>query len=608
MTIIEKIIARHCGREKVSPGDIADVEVDLRLARDFGGAGVVKNLMRHHLSVADVSKTWFTFDCNPTGSDQEYAANQHFCRLFARENNIGIYDINAGIGTHLAIDEGLAVPGCTLVSTDSHANILGAIGCFGQGMGDRDIAAAWSRGSVWFRVPETVRIHLSGNRPAGITAKDIALNMLRHFGPDTLLGCSVEVTGIETDKLTLDERITISSMATEMGAIILFIAPSEEINRFCLQKSGREFIPVFSDEDTLFTREYTLYMSRFSPLVSLPGKPHQTLSVSEAEGKKIDSVFIGSCTNGRMEDMRAAAAILKGRKVAPGVVLKIVPSTDRIWKDCMQEGLWEIFKESGALIGNAGCAGCASGQVGQNGPGEVTVSTGNRNFTGKQGKGDVYLASPAVAAASAVAGHICAPGNIPSYQSLFFPSKPVTRREPDQPVSTDVKPDLIEGCAWLINRDNIDTDMIYHNSHLAVTEKSEMGRYTFGNLKDWEDFANRAKPGDILFAGRNFGSGSSRQHAVDCFIALKIQAIVAPSFGSIYERNAINAGFPVLECDWQSSLGLKQGDRIMIDLAGQVIRNLENGKEIRTSFSEIQRRIYQAGDLLLLRENEQIKP
>jgi 3-isopropylmalate dehydratase small subunit len=305
-----------------------------------------------------------------------------------------------------------------------------------------------------------------------------------------------------------------------------------------------------------------------------------------------------------MEDMRAAAAILKGRKVAPGMVLKIVPSTDRIWTTCMKEGLWEIFKESGALIGNAGCAGCASGQVGQNGPGEVTVSTGNRNFTGKQGKGDVYLASPAVAAASALAGHICAPGNIPSHQSRFIPSRPVTRQEPDQTVSTALKPDVIEGRAWLINLDNIDTDMIYHNSHLAVTEKSEMGRYTFGNLKEWEDFALRAKPGDMVFTGRNFGSGSSRQQAVDCFIALKIQAIVAPSFGSIYERNAINAGLPVLVCDWESSLGLKQGDRIRIDLAGRVIRNLENGKEISTSFSDIQRRIYQAGDLLLLRDNE----
>ena len=154
MTIIEKILAAHSGKSRVVPGEIVDVAIDVRLARDFGGAGVVKNLQVNNLSVQDSNKTFFTFDCNPTGSDQLYAANQQKCRIYARENGIHVYDIHSGIGTHLAMDEGLALPGYTLVSTDSHANILGAIGAFGQGMGDRDIAAAWARGSVWFKVPE----------------------------------------------------------------------------------------------------------------------------------------------------------------------------------------------------------------------------------------------------------------------------------------------------------------------------------------------------------------------------------------------------------------------------------------------------------------------
>ena len=179
MTIIEKILARHSGRSKVVPGEIVDVKMDVRLARDFGGASVVKNLEENGLGVDDSSRTYFTFDCNPTGSDQKYAANQHLCRLFARKHQIGVYDIQAGIGTHLAIDEGLALPGDTLVSTDSHANLLGAIGCFGQGMGDRDIAAAWARGSVWFKVPETVKVTLKGSLPKGIFAKDIALKIGR---------------------------------------------------------------------------------------------------------------------------------------------------------------------------------------------------------------------------------------------------------------------------------------------------------------------------------------------------------------------------------------------------------------------------------------------
>src|SRR5512133_1057018 len=186
MTLIEKILAAHSGKEKVFPGDILDVKIDVRLARDFGGANVVKNLNDYGLKVEDASKTFFTFDCNPTGSDQKYAANQQLCRQYARDNDIGLYDINTGIGTHLAIDAGLAVPGDTVVSTDSHANILGAIGAFGQGMGDRDIAAAWSRGSVWFKVPETVRIILKGECTEGISAKDLVLNLLKKSGADGL--------------------------------------------------------------------------------------------------------------------------------------------------------------------------------------------------------------------------------------------------------------------------------------------------------------------------------------------------------------------------------------------------------------------------------------
>ncbi len=466
-------------------------------------------------------------------------------------------------------------------------------------MGDRDITAAWAKGSVWFKVPESVRITLNGDRPRGITAKDIALNLLKYFGPDALLGYSVELVGNEVDKLTLDERITISSMATEMGAIIIFFTPSEEISHYCQQRSDRKFRTVSADDNASYSLEVELDIGTFMPLISLPGKPHDVIPAVNLEGRKIDSVFIGSCTNGRMEDLRVAAAILRNRKVAPGVVMKIVPSTDRIWKQCLNEGIWDIFKESGALISNAGCAGCASGQVGQNGPGEVTVSTGNRNFTGKQGKGDVYLASPAIAAASAIAGHITTPGHIPEQPSLFFIGHPDAANEKSIPRIFQPKPTLIEGRVWLINEDNIDTDMIFHNSHLTVTRVSEMGQFTFGNLKGWEDFAAKAEPGDIIIAGKNFGSGSSRQQAVDCFKALQIQAIVAQSFGAIYERNAINAGFPALICKRLENLEIKQRDRVQIDLLKSVIRNLENGKEIPMErFSEVQMDIYQAGDLL----------
>jgi 3-isopropylmalate/(R)-2-methylmalate dehydratase large subunit len=599
MTIIEKILASHSGKDKVVPGEIVDIKIDVRLARDFGGANVVKNIVDNQLKVEDNSKTFFTFDCNPTGSDQKYAANQQKCRVFARQNNIQVYDINAGIGTHLAIDQGLAIPASTVVSTDSHANILGAIGAFGQGMGDRDIAASWARGAVWFKVPQSVKITLEGEKPEGILAKDIVLNLLKEFGANSLLGYSVELYGNEIEKLSLDERITISSMATEMGAIAVLISPSKAIIDYCTKRSGRSILPEYADIDANYAKEFTIDISKFKISISKPGAPHDVVAVEELKGTKIDSCFIGSCTNGRMEDLRIVANILKGRKVAPGVVLKIVPSTDEVWNQCISEGIIEIFKKAGAMVGNAGCAGCASGQIGQNGPGEKTVSTGNRNFAGKQGKGEVFLASPATAAASAIAGHITTAYEIPSEPSIFISESTEQNIAGIHEESSAEKKTVIEGKVWLIIEDNIDTDMIFHNQHLAITDLDEMGQHTFGNLKGWEDYAKKSEPGDIIITGKNFGAGSSRQQAVDCFKALDNQAIIAESYGAIYERNAINAGFPILTYESLKGLELKDRDTVRIDFENGTLTNLSNDKSIQISrFSDVQMMIYQKGDLL----------
>ncbi|WP_456441119.1 aconitase/3-isopropylmalate dehydratase large subunit family protein [Caldithrix abyssi] len=604
MTIIEKILARHAGKKTVKPGDIVDVEIDVRIARDFGGPNVVKNLVENGLEIDDPSKTFFTFDTNPTGSDQKYAANQHFCRQFAREKGIKVFDINVGIGTHTAIEEGLAIPGATLVSTDSHANIVGAVCAFGQGMGDQDIAAVWATGKAWFKVPPSAKLILKGERPKGITAKDIVLNLLHHFGANGLLGLAVEVQGEEVERLTLDERITIASMATEMGAIILLFEPNDEVMEFCEKRSGKKIEKIAADPDAQYDQVFELDLSTFVPMVSRPGHPDDSVDITKIGKVKIDSAFIGSCTNGRIEDLRIAASILKGRKVAPGVVLKIVPSTDEVWQQMMEESLLKIFKEAGALVGNAGCAGCAAGQIGQNGPGEITISTGNRNFAGKQGKGEVYLASPAVVTASAIAGYITTPDQLPerpvtfedlqatvfSYQAKGKPQ--IEKRE---------APTVVEGKVWIIEKDNIDTDMIFHNRYLTITQIEEMGQYTFDNLQGWEDFAQKAEKGDIIFTGKNFGAGSSRQQAVDCFKALGVQAIVAESFGAIYERNAINAAMPVLTYDPQiiKQLDLKQRDKVRINFETGEIENLSNGKKAHINpFSDVQMAIYKRGGLL----------
>ena len=601
MTIIEKIIAQRSSSKTIKPGVIVDVEIDARVARDFGGANVVKNLINNGLTIENPSKTFFTFDTNPGGSDQKYAANQHYCRMFARENDIEVFDIDTGIGTHQAIERGLVQPGGTFVSTDSHANITGAIGAFGQGMGDQDIAAVWARGKAWFKIPETVKLTLNGERPSNVAAKDVVLNLLNIFGANKLLGKAVEIYGNDVDNFTLDERITISSMATEMGAIILFFTPNEVIYRNLEELSGKRSPRIAADASAVYSESYDVDMSKFVPMVAMPGHPHDDTTLESVKRTKIDSAFIGSCTNGRMEDMRIAAEILKGNKVAKGVVLKIVPSTDAIWQQCLDEGIIKIFKDAGALVSNAGCAGCAAGQVGQNGPEEITISTGNRNFRGKQGKGEVYLASPATVALSAVAGYIT-DEMIENDVPVEFENKGLKLKAAEKiSQASSKKPLIVEGRAWLIMIDDIDTDMIFHNRYLAITDINEMGQYAFDNLEGFENYSKETQDNDIIITAKNFGAGSSRQQAVDCFKALKNSCILAESYGAIYERNAINAAMPILTYSPEmiSELELEDKDKIRVDfMKGEVI-NLKNNKTFSINpFYDVQKEIYLNDGLL----------
>ncbi|MCP4572276.1 MAG: 3-isopropylmalate dehydratase large subunit [bacterium] len=593
-TLIEKIIGQHSDQPAV-PGEIVDVAIDVRAARDFGGANVVQNLRKAGLPVADPARTVFTFDCNPGGSDQGYAANQQICRTFARETGVALRDIDQGIGTHIAIEDGLVGPGSTFVSTDSHANIMGAVGAFGQGMGDQDIAAAWAHGKVWFKVPPSKKVILTGKPSPTATAKDIVLAMASQLGASGLLGCAAEIYGDVVDDLDVPDRVTIASMGTEMGAIIMLFTPNEKVLEFCRRAGGQDFAPIAADLDAAYVETIEIDIDGLEPMVARPGHPEDVVPVSEVAGRSVDSVFIGSCTNGRLEDLRTAAGILAGKRVAPGVVLKIVPSTRKVWEAALAEGLVQTLIDAGALIGNAGCGGCAAGQIGQNGPGEVTVSSGNRNFAGKQGKGEVYLASPATCAATALCGVLARADDIPEPVAKTAPTATVDTAAPTAAAAGD-KPTVLKGRVWLVNEENIDTDMIFHNRHLAITDPAEMGQHAFGNLPGWEDFPAKVQPGDLVVTGSNFGCGSSRQQAVDCFSSLGVTALVARSYGAIYERNAINAGLPVLAGDLLAA-ELENGQEIELDLeTGKV--HWDGGGTTITPASKVQLEIYRRGGLL----------
>jgi 3-isopropylmalate/(R)-2-methylmalate dehydratase large subunit len=590
-TIIQKIFEAH-SKSTANIDEIIDVTIDVRVARDFGGANVVKHLEENNLSIDDPKKTFFTFDCNPSGCDQKYAENQQICRVFARKYGIKIYDINSGIGTHLAFEEGLVYPGYTFVSTDSHANILGALGAFGQGMGDIDIAYAFAHGKIWFKVPPSIKIILKGTPSKTATPKDVVLKMNKELGANGLLGYSAELYGEYIDSLSLDGRVTIASMATEMGGIIILFSTNEKVMEYYKKTFGITIKPINADPDAQYERTMEINISELPPQISRPGHPEDVVNVADVRGVPVDSGFVGSCTNGRLEDMRAVAAILKDKTIAPGRILKIVPATDTIWNTCLKEGLVKIFKDAGALVGSAGCAGCAAGQIGQTGKGEVTISSGNRNFIGKQGKGDIFLASPETVAASLLAGYITTVDAIPKKPTPVKVEKILTKSETLQKKELIAPPLTVEGRVWVIQKDNIDTDMIYHNRHLAITTLSEMGQYTFGNLKGYEQFAKEAKKGDIVAVGKNFGCGSSRQQAVDCFKALGISVIVAESFGAIYERNAINSGMPILVADGITKK-IHEKDIVSIDFTTGMIKDKTQGKTYQAKpFSEAQKEIY----------------
>ncbi len=410
-TVIEKIIQNHTG-EEVKPGQIVWMGLDIRSARDFGGPNVVKNYEREFgdAPLADKEKTFFTFDLCVPACSLKYADNQQVCREFAKKKGIKVFDVDSGIGSHVLVEESLAKAGSTVVGTDSHLNILGAVGCFGQGMGDVDITVAFKTGQTWFEVPETLKVVIKGHFDFPASAKDLTLYILKKLGTHKAALKAVEFYGETAQSLSLSGRITLCSMVTEMAGIIGFVPEFSDLSREEAAKlSGSKFSPLQADEDSAYSEELEIDISGIPPQVAAPYSPDNVQDVSDLKGTRIDTGFIGSCTNGRTEDLALAAQILKGRKIKEGVTLKVVPATKRVYEEILEKGILEDLFRGGAIISSPGCSGCAEGHIGLTGKGEVQISTGNRNFAGKQGKGETYLASPAVVAASCLAGQIISP-------------------------------------------------------------------------------------------------------------------------------------------------------------------------------------------------------
>lgn len=410
-TIIEKIFQNH-SKEDIGPGGIVWIDLDVVTARDFGGPNVVKNYRRHYGEnpVFDTKKVFFTFDLTVPPKTIQYANNQQICRQFAQEQGIRIFDVDMGIGTHNLMENGLALPGTIVVGTDSHMNILGAMNCFGQGMGDVDITFGFRYGRTWFEVPETVRVNIQGKPDHPFSAKDLTLKILGVLKTDKLLGKAVEFHGEPVESLDLAGRITLLSMVTEMGGIIGFIPFVPETVDEIKALIGSERCPeeVVPDQDATYSQIIDIDISDIEPMVSEPPVPHNIKKISDIGRVKVDFGFVGSCTNGRIDDIETVARILRGKHLHEGVRLAVVPATRKIYDEALDRGILRDLFKAGAVISNPGCGGCAQGHIGMTGKGEVMVSTGNRNFPGKQGDGLNYLASPEIVAHSVLNGYISA--------------------------------------------------------------------------------------------------------------------------------------------------------------------------------------------------------
>ena len=414
MTMTQKILARAAGLPQVEAGQLIEGRLDLVLGNDITTPVAITEFKKAGLSaVFDKDKIAIVLDHSTPCKDIKSAQLCAACREFAGEHQIAhFYDVGRmGIEHALLPEQGLTAPGEVIVGADSHTCTYGALGAFSTGVGSTDMAAGMATGLAWFKVPSAIKVELTGKLGPYVSGKDVILHLIGAIGVDGALYQSLEFTGEGVASLEMDDRFTICNMAIEAGAKNGIFPVDEKTLDYLKGRVDREFTAFEADPDAAYAREVAIDLSALRPTVAFPHLPSNTKTVDEAAGRPIQQVVIGSCTNGRLKDLREAAAILKGRKVADGVRCIVIPATQQIYLDAMAEGLVADFIQAGAVVSTPTCGPCLGGHMGVLADGEWAVSTTNRNFVGRMGPTSsmIVLASPSVAAASAVAGAIADP-------------------------------------------------------------------------------------------------------------------------------------------------------------------------------------------------------
>ncbi|URZ08264.1 3-isopropylmalate dehydratase large subunit [Clostridium felsineum] len=417
MTMTQKILANHAGLDYVEAGQLITAKLDLVLGNDVTTPVAIKAFKNMGVDkVFNKKKVAIVPDHFTPNKDIKSAEHCKMIRQFARSKEIENYFEIGEMGIEHALipEKGLAVPGDVIIGADSHTCTYGALGVFSTGVGSTDMAVGMATGKAWFKVPEAIKFVLKGKPAKWVSGKDIILHIIGMIGVDGALYKSMEYTGEGLEYLSMDDRFTIANMAIEAGAKNGIFPVDDKTVEYMKGRSDRELKKFHADEDAVYSKVIEIDLSTLKPTVAFPHLPENTKTIDEVGEVTVDQVVIGSCTNGRMEDLRIAASILKGKKVKKGIRLIVFPGTQNIYLEAMEEGLVRTFIEAGGIVSTPTCGPCLGGHMGILAEGERAISTTNRNFVGRMGhpKSEVYLASPAVAAASAIAGKIVSPEEV----------------------------------------------------------------------------------------------------------------------------------------------------------------------------------------------------
>jgi len=599
-TFAEKTLARAAGVAGAHAGDILEVRPDRILTHDNTAA--IAHIFYDELGaqrLADPERVCVVLDHASPPPTPKHAQNHAETRTFVRKQGVQhFFEVGRGICHQVLSEEGLVLPGDLILGADSHTTHHGWLGAFGAGVGRSEAAVLWATGQLWLRVPESLRITLHGALPPGVTAKDLCLFLSQELGADGGLYYSLEFAGPGLESLSLESRMVIPNSMAEIGVKNAYLPPDEKVFDFLAQRSGLprpqiEAGALYPDEGASYTAEYDLDLDRLEPLVACPHSAEDVQPLSALAGQHVDMAFIGTCTNGRLEDLAAAAQVLRGQHVHPDTRLLVVPASNQVYRDALKVGIIETLIEAGAIIGVAGCGPCMGNHLGIPAAGETVISTANRNFKGRMGQPEasIYLAAPAVVAASAVMGRIGSSTELQEKQKTST-TKDTKRHEgvmkflsnsshsPTRAIRVET-PKVVapaasageeitqpSGITWKYG-DNVNTDQIFPGKYTyTVTARAEIAAHALEDLD--ASFAGSVQPGDVVFGGSNFGCGSSREQAVTCLKYKGVAALVASSFARIFYRNAINQGLPAIVCP-EAVDAAQPGDPVRVDLVNGLI-------------------------------------